>query len=402
MLKLVLPGIKKIEFLTQKDPNAISFAQGALRIGGVHETIRMHAQEILKTDKADYYANVLGIAALREKLATILSATHGLKLTIDNLMISHGSVGGIVAFCLTMLGEGDEVVLPQPTYPVYQNVVKIAKATPVMVDVYVEVNNGNGPAWEFDLDRIKAATTERTKLIMFSNPSNPLGFCISKIDLENLIAWCVSKNIYLLMDEVYDDYIFEATFNSIMPYLQQSPLLIRAGSFSKNFGMSGWRVGYLAADATVIAHFMGTQDAILCCPNVLAQYAALYALDHKNLVSTYVEKVKQSRKIALTNLQPLVDEGFISFIRPSANFYLFIKTNEIETTPLVYALLAEAKVGLVPGGDFGTNSGSYMRLCYARDPELVRIGTDRMVDFFRSTGMHKVGTKSTNPIMKNI
>ena len=385
MLKLPLPAIKRIEALVQSDPDAISFAQGALRVGGVDPKIRQYAQEVLKTDQADYYQSVIGIMPLRKLIAEQLSAEHNCHITPDHVMVSHGSVGAIMAFCLTVLEVGDEVLLPNPTYPVYQNTVKAAKATPVFVNAYQENKN----SFSFNLDAIKKATTERTKLIMFSNPSNPLGYTVTKAELEELIAWCHDKGIYLLLDEVYDLYIFEAQYQSITPYVTTSPFVLRASSFSKNFAMSGWRIGYMLAAPELVAAMAPVQDAILCCPNVLAQHAAIYALEHPEIAHTSIEKVKKSREIALRLLAPLCEAGIISYHKPQAGFYLFIKTNLKDTTDLVFDILNTVKVGLIPGKDFGPDGASYLRLCYAREPELVTKGVGRLVEYLTNANLLK-------------
>jgi aspartate/methionine/tyrosine aminotransferase len=381
MLKLPLPAIKRIESMVQKDPAAISFAQGALRVGGVAPEIRAHAQELLKTDQADYYQSVIGVLGLRQIIAKTLSAQFDTTVTVDEVMVSHGSVGAMMAFSLTVLQPGDEVLLPQPTYPVYYNIVKSAKANPIFVDTYKTTANG----WSFDIDAIKAATTDKTKLLMFSNPSNPLGYLTSKHELEELIAWCTSKNIYFLLDEVYDNYVFEGTFQSITPYISSSPFLIRASSFSKNFAMSGWRVGYMVAHPNLVTAMAPVQDAILCCPNVLAQYAAMYALEHPELALESIVKVTKSRKIILDALEPLRAAGIISYNIPKAGFYLFLKTQHQDSYALVLDILKQVKVGLVPGEDFGPAGASYMRICYAREPELAAEGIRRLVEYLQTS-----------------
>lgn len=385
MLKFPLPAIKRIEALVQSDPQAISFAQGALRVGGVDAKIRAYAQEILKTDKADYYQSVIGIMSLRQTIAQKLSEQFDCSITAEQIMVSHGSVGAIMAFCLTVLEAGDEVILPQPTYPVYKNTVVAAKAVSVFVNSYYEVAG----AWKFDLESIKQVTTEKTKLILFSNPSNPLGYAVTVQEIEQLIAWCEQKGIYLLLDEVYDNYIFEGNYNSITSYVTAHPLVIRASSFSKNFAMSGWRVGYMLTTPELIAAMAPVQDAMLCCPNVLAQYAAIYALEHPEIAQTSIEKVALSRTLVLEGLQPLVGAGIISYAIPKAGFYLFIKTNFEDTTDLVFDILKDVKVGLIPGKDFGSAAGAYMRICYAREPELVKEGIARIVKYFTALQVNR-------------
>lgn len=383
MIKIAMPEIKRIESLAQ-GLGAISLAQGALRVGGVHKNIRSYVQQILNTDKADYYQSVIGIIALREKIAQKLSEKHSINLTAENIAITHGSVGAFASVCAIILGTGDEVIIPEPTYPTYKNLVSYVKGVAVQIPAFVssEVSPGN-LSWKFDIDQVKAATTDRTKMIIFPNPLNPLGFCVSKKELLELIEWCESRSIYLVVDEVYDDYIFEEEqFDSITPYVLESKFVIRLGSFSKNFAMSGWRIGYTVTQAALIPDLMAVQDTFLCCPNVPGQYAALYAMDNPEVTLESYKLVKQSRDIALNMLKPLQEAGIFSFSIPSAAFCIFLKTGLPDATELTMDILQKALVALVPGKDFGKSSDSYIRLCYARQPELVYEGVSRLQSYF--------------------
>jgi aspartate/methionine/tyrosine aminotransferase len=383
MVTIAMPEIKRIEALAQ-ELKAISFAQAALRVGGVHQDIKKYVQAILETDRADYYQSVIGLLALREKIAATLSTKHGINLSSHNIIISHGSVGAFAALCTALLATGDEVIIPEPTYPTYKNLVSFIKAVPITMPGFVSSSDEQGTlSWHLDLEALKKSRTEKTKMLIFPNPVNPLGFAVPKHELEELISWCITHKIYLVVDEVYDDYIFSGEFQSITPYILQSPFIIRLGSFSKNFAMSGWRVGYAVVDPSLVPALMAVQDTLLCCPNVPGQYAALYALDHHDeLIKQSFELIKTSRETAINLLQPLKERGIFSFAQPSAGFCLFLKTVEQDTTPLALDILTKAGVALVPGKDFGTSGSNYLRLCYARLPEVVTEGVTRLNNYF--------------------
>jgi aspartate/methionine/tyrosine aminotransferase len=384
MIHLDQPEYKKIEFIAQAGNNYISFSQGALRTGGVPENVREYARSILTSDHADYYSHSLGIRPLREKLAATLTARHNTLITIDNVMVSHGSVNGISAASLMLLNVGDEVLLPEPTYPTYVNIVKLAKATPVFVNACVESYETDGKVrWALDISKIKQATTPRTRMIMLSNPSNPCGVCLSQQELIELKEWCELKGIYLLLDEVYDNYIYDDTaFHSGTPFVPESELVIRTGSFSKDFAMSGWRIGFVVAPPAIINNMMGAQDGLICCPSVIGQYAALYALDHKELMKPQIAQMRVNHSATSTLLQPLVDAGIFSYIPPTAGFFMFLKTQEANSMELVNSILKEVKVALVPGKDFGPSGYPYIRLCYARPPEIIQEGFKRLYSYF--------------------
>lgn len=379
MLHLHLPQYKQIEVLSKNIPGSISFSQGAVKVGGTPREIKQHISQLLESDCLDYYQPVGGIVSLREKIVQQLTKRFNISLEVENLIISHGSIGGITALCLTLLKEGEEVILPSPAYPSYQNIIKFSKANPIFVPCMV--NDAHG--WSFDMDQIKRSTNDKTKMIILSNPSNPTGYCLSHEELVELFNWCVSHKIYLVFDEVYDNFIFEGEFCSGTPFVLQSEYAIRTGSFSKDFSMSGWRVGYIVASKNLVTNLTAVQDGTLCCPNVIGQHAALFALDNRQLIEQQKVLVRQSKEIASRYLEPLCNQGIFSYHNPPAGIFLFLKTQLKDTLPLVNEILTEAKVALVPGIDFGPDYGSYVRLCFAREPAVVEEGMKRIQDFFK-------------------
>lgn len=383
VVQLPMPKIKEIEALAQAKPDALSFAQGALKIGGVDAHVKEYARHVLETDKADYYQAPLGIIPLRQKLAEVLSQTNDARVGIEQVMISHGGVGALLSLGLTLLDHGDEIILPEPAYPVYQNIAMLCKATPVFVPVSSMVKKDNKYTWQFDSAAIEKAITPATKMIMLSNPCNPTGAVLSKEELTTLKRIAEARGIYLVIDEVYDEFIFEGNFASSTAFATQSHFIIRVGSFSKNFGMSGWRLGFLVADAQIIRWMAPVQASAFNCPSVIAQYAALYALEHRqDIVPGYIETVKKSRDILCSFFDKLQERGIIEYAKPTAGFYVFFKIHEKDTLSFVMDLLQSTGVALTPGNDFGQSCASFVRFCYARDPEMVEEGVSRMKMYF--------------------
>lgn len=383
VIQLPMPKIKEIEALAQAKPEALSFAQGALKIGGVDAHVKEYARHVLETDKADYYQAPLGILPLRQKLAEVLSQTNGVRVGIEQVMISHGGVGALLSLGLTLLDHGDEIILPEPAYPVYKNIALLCKATPVFVPVSSMVKKDSSYSWYFDSSAIERAITPATKMIMLSNPCNPTGAVLSREELTTLRRIAEARGIYLVIDEVYDDFIFEGSFASSTASATQSHFVIRIGSFSKNFGMSGWRLGFLVGDVQLIRSLAPVQASVFNCPSVIAQYATLYALEHRqDIIPGYVETVKKSRDILCSFLDKLQARGIIEYAKPTAGFYAFFKMRDQNTYPFVMDLLQSTGVALTPGDDFGQSCLSFVRFCYARDPEMVEEGVARMKMYF--------------------
>lgn len=383
MLQIRLPELKRLEVIAQNTPGCISFSQGALRIGGIPQEIKDHMKDVLSTDKTDYYQPGVGMMALREKLAKQLSDQHNVSLSAQNIIISHGGIGAISTACATLLDAGDEVIIPEPAYPPYKNIVTICKAMPVFVPAYDEIQNSSGEiSWVLNIEKLKDAITTKTKMIILANPSNPTGSCLAKQDLILLKELCEKNEIYLLSDEVYDSYVFEGELASATPFVCASKFIIRTGSFSKSLAMSGWRVGYIVANADLIQAMAGVQDALIVCPSVFAQHAVMYALEHSEFLNKHHDAVSKSRDIICSMLQPLNEKKLLIFAKPTAGFYLFLRGQSEDSTSLILSILEKAKVAMVPGKDFGPNSGRYMRLCFARSPEIVQEGAERILKYF--------------------
>ena len=383
MLEIPMSGIKKIEEIVKagKPNEYISLSQGSIKVGGIPELVKQHVAGLLKTDLTDYYESCWGLKTLREKISTVLSARYNTTITVQQTLPTHGAIGGLTLLYLTLLKEGDEVIIPEPAYPAYSILAKASRSTAVFVSC--SKNNPDGSvSFALDVEKIKAATTDKTKMIVFSNPWNPLGIIVPPAIMNELVAWCELKKIYLVIDDAYRDYIFEGAYESAIPLVSKSEWVVCVNTFSKNMAMSGWRVGYLVVPEKLSSALAGMQDALLNCLNNTAQYAAIFALDHPELTDTFHKQILINRDMTTSMLQPLVDRGIISFNEPHGGFFLFMKTEQADATDLCMSILNSAKVGLIPGSSFGPSGAPFLRLCYARETEVLEEGLKRLVKYF--------------------
>lgn len=362
--------------IVQKTVDAISFAQGALRVGGVPQEAREYIASLLRTDQADYYGPAGGSASLREAIAASF-ARENAGLSGKNILISHGSIGAFSVLCAQALRAGDQVLLPAPTYPVYYNVIKSFDVEPVFSYAYL-FEEGQ---WRLDLDLVEASITEKTKMLVISNPSNPLGLLLTSTMLERLIAMAEKHNLLLVIDEAYDAFIFEKEWASSVRYLLQSKWLVRLGSFSKNASMSGWRIGYLMADEQLVASLIPTQDAFFCCPSVVGQLLAEYMIKHPELMVLSQQRVVEAKNKIAAFFEPYKNAG-MQFQIPQGGFYLFFRWPFRNADQWVFDLLDKKGVGLVPGSDFSAQHTEWARLCFARTPENVDEGLRRLAAYF--------------------
>jgi len=387
MLQIPLSGIKKIEEVVNSSNEYISLSQGALKIGGIPAPIKQFVKTILDTTKTDSYGSSFGLRELRETIAQIQSARYNNTITPAQVLPTHGGIGALSLVFLNQLEAGDEVIIPEPAYPSYAILAQTARAKAVFVSCLKDsglksTTDNSNIMWEIDIDKIKAATTSKTKIIVFSNPTNPTGLVVPMSTILELLDWCEQKGIYLVVDEAYRDYFFDKSFESVLSIVGKSERLISISSFSKNMAMSGWRIGYLVAPENMIPSLSGIQDALLNCLNNTAQYAAMYAMTRPDLVQELAEKVQAGKIAAVACMQPLVDKGIFSFEVPKGGFFLFLKTDQKDATDLCISILNKAKVGMIPGSTFGPSGKPFIRLCFARDVEVIEAGIDRLKKYF--------------------
>jgi aspartate/methionine/tyrosine aminotransferase len=372
--------IKKIELIIKTNPGYISLAQGTMKINGIPKQIKGHLQKILLTDKTDYYESNWGLKPLQEKLAQTLSKEFNTSITTRQIIMTHGCAGALSILFFSILRAGDEVIIPEPTYPAYISLTKVVHAINIQISC-LNKKNPSSVEWELDIDKIKEKTTPKTKIIVFSNPWNPLGIIVPPATLKELVSWCEQKGIYLIVDEAYRNYIFDKTFVSSLAFVSKSEWVISVNTFSKNVAMSGWRIGYLVAPEKITCALARMQDTLLNCLNNISQYAALYALKHPELSTQFHKMISTNKNHAIHLLQPLVEREIFSYVPPSGGFFLFLKTNFLDTTNLCLNLLKKARVGLIPGKSFGPTGGPFLRLCFARTPEVLEEGISRLLKY---------------------
>ncbi len=377
----ILPSpltIKSIEYFLRSVPGAISFAQGALKAGLIDEKLLDRVSHYMKEEEVHYYGHPAGLPQLRDALAQKLPSRT--PLTRENVLISHGSIGAFTSLLLALFpSRSGSILLPEPTYPVFKEVVTALGLTPKGCEGYKWHLEEGKVVWKSSIDRIMDACTSSVRMIALVHPGNPHGTFLTIQEMNELARFAQSKGIYLLVDEAYDKFVYDQNYT---PFLKAvpfgNPYFIKLGTFSKSFAMSGWRVGYAIAYKEIIKVATTVQQATMCCPNVLGQYMALEALSNPTCMKDIYQTVAKSKKISEDFLEKLSVKGFCSFGVPQGGFYHFVCTPETDTQDAVRFLLKEAQVGVVPGLQFGAACGSFFRICFARHEKEMEEGMERL------------------------
>ncbi|MCF7845241.1 MAG: pyridoxal phosphate-dependent aminotransferase [Candidatus Pacebacteria bacterium] len=368
-----LSTIKEIELRASKYPDAVSLAQGIPDFD-TPDFIKRRVERALKRGVVAKYSLSPGLPELRELIEESLEKENMFYDWEKEILVTAGSIQGITATIMAITNPGDEVIIPEPTYTSYQEVIKLAGCKPV----FVPLNEEEG--WSFDIEKYKKVITKKTKAIFYCNPNNPTGTIYSKKQLLELAELAEKHNLFLISDEVYKDFIYdEKEFFSLAELPELRKRVIRIFSFSKAFAMTGWRVAYLHSDEENIREIIKVHDSLVTCAPVISQYGAMGALEiGEEKINEFRERYKKRRDMMCERIEKL--NSVFSFVKPDSSYYIFPKINPeavdikkkkkvVDSREFAFWLLEKSQVAVVPGVAFGPNGEGHIRLSFGRREE---------------------------------
>ena len=377
-----LSTIKKIELLAAKTPDVVSLAQGIPSFD-TPESIKQRVYQAIADGKVAKYSLCPGLPALREVIEENLASENMFYDFQTEIIVTAGSIEGITATLLTILDPDDEVILFNPTYVSYAEAIKVAGGRPF----YVALNERNN--WSLDTLYLKSAINKKTKAILICNPNNPTGTIFNKKQLLQIAGLAEKHDLFILIDEVYKDFIFnKGSESKIGAYfsLAQIPELrkriVRFFSFSKAYAMTGWRVGYLHSDKSVASEILKVHDNLVTCAPVVSQYAALAALEMgKENINNFKNIYQERRDLVCHLLDKFSD--FFSYKKPQATYFVFPKIliKNIKSLDFAVGLIEKAKVAVVPGVAFGSGGEGHIRINFGRKEEDIIEGIRRIGEY---------------------
>lgn len=327
------------------------------------------------------YTPTPGIAELREAIAKKLKDDNGLEYRAAQVVVSNGAKQSIYNALMVLLDPGDEVVIPTPAWVSYPEMVRLAGGVPVMVDTEPD-------QYRLDAKGLAAAITPRTKVILLNNPSNPTGVVYTDAELRMVAELAVEHDLYVISDEIYEKLTYGAEFISIAslgPEILQRTITVNG--FSKAYAMTGWRMGYAAANVEIAEAMSSFQSQVTSGASSISQKAALAALrgDQAPVEAMRVQFDRRRRYVAdrLQRMPGVHLDGL-----PEGAFYIFPRVDDLYGIEIdgsirfAEALLERARVAVVPGLPFG--SDRHIRLSYACSLETLTEGMDRFETFARS------------------
>jgi aminotransferase len=296
--------------------------------------------------------------------------------------VTVGAVEGLSAAVMAMVDPGDEVILPTPTYSTHIRQVVLASGEPVLVPTIEE------KGFILDLDAIEKAVTKRTRAILYCSPSNPTGTVFPEEQLRKLASIALKHNIVVITDEAYEYFTFDDNRHfSIASIPEMRRNVVSCFTFTKTYAMTGWRVGYLHADETIIPQITKAHIPFAICAPTVSQYAALAALrGPQDCVVEFREHYQSARDVMCERLDAL--DSIFEYHKPGGSYLMFprilLKEGE-DSTGFCVRLLREAKVSTTPGIAFGPTGQSHLRLSFCVPHQTIHEAFDRMEAFFKKT-----------------
>lgn len=371
---MTLDTIKTMERVARGDDNIISLGQG-IPSDTLDPALQQAAIKATIYGTADAYSDPQGIFELRTEISRH-TATENIHYSPDETLVTVGAIEGInTALRSVITPVKNRVIIPTPTYSAYFSLVKTAGGH---VDTY-ETNEATG--WNIDPLEIKALIRHDTAAILLSNPNNPTGKVYDKHTLRQLASIAQQAGVAVIVDEVYRHMIFSGVFYSLAQASEYKDTVIRIMSFSKDFNMTGWRLGYIQASADRIVDMTSIHDTLVNCAPVISQYVAVAALKNAEVILPRNLDTYTKRRDQMAGWLERCSD-YLGYTMPDAGYFFFVKLTNDQDSTLIADDLARFGVVVIPGAAFGAAGEGYVRICFGRSSSAIDGGMERMLRYF--------------------
>ncbi|KGF83147.1 aminotransferase [Massilia sp. JS1662] len=333
---------------------------------------------------ATQYTESLGLPALREAISAHYARAYGLDIAPQRIVVTAGASAGLLLACAALVAEGDEVLMPDPSYPCNRHFVSAFGGRAVLVP--------SGPAERYQLTAAHVAErwTERTRGVIVASPSNPTGTSMTPEQTRDVVAAVRARGGFSIVDEIYQGlYYGEKEGDRATSALSFGDDVITVNSFSKYFSMTGWRLGWLVLPESLVPAVEKLAQNLFICAPAIAQHAALAAF-HDDAIAVFEERRREFRRRRDFLVPALRDLGFQVPVLPDGAFYVYADITQVDH-PLAHdssafgmAVLRDALVAIVPGDDFGFAAPKqHVRFSYATKYERIEQAVDRLATLIR-------------------
>jgi aspartate/methionine/tyrosine aminotransferase len=321
---------------------------------------------------ATHYGPSAGLPELREAIARHIGETRGIAVSPDEVVVTPGAKPIMFFAILALVNRGDEVVYPNPGFPIYESVIDFVGGVPVPIPLVEETGFG------FDLRELERRVSKKTKLLVINSPENPTGGVLAPDEIGRIAELARHYRVPVLSDEIYRRFLYEGEFASIASLPGMKAQTIILDGFSKSYAMTGWRLGYGVMPPPLAEHFTRLMTNSVSCTATFVQQAGLAALEGDDTpVRTMVEEFRRRRDLLVDGLNRLPG---VSCTRPRGAFYVFPNVKELRrpSKEIAQHLLDEGGVAVLWGTAFGAFGEGYLRLSYAASREALERALERM------------------------
>jgi aspartate/methionine/tyrosine aminotransferase len=323
-------------------------------------------------DGYTHYVPAAGIPEVRETVAQHISRSRGIQVHPDEVVVTPGAKPIMFFPMLALLESGDEVIYPDPGFPIYESMIRFTGATPVPIPLLMERD------FTFDPDELLAKVTDRTRLVILNSPQNPTGGVLPPSDLERLAAGLANRDLMVLSDEVYSEILYEGEHVSISRFPGMKERTIILDGWSKTYAMTGWRLGFGVMPKALAEQVTKLQVNSTSCASAFTQMAGAAALRmDRGPVHAMVREFQRRRDVIVDGLNQV--PGF-ECRRPKGAFYVFprITGTGVPSKLLQSRLLEDAGVAALAGDAFGRNGEGFLRFSYANSVENLETALERI------------------------
>ncbi len=326
-----------------------------------------------------HYTSNNGLFELREALADYIEGLYGIRYNPqDEILISVGVSEALYLIAMSIINPDDEIIIPEPCFVSYAPEIVFAGGKPVLIPTYMEED------FQVRVADIEAAITPKTKAILLGYPNNPTGAVLDYDRLLAIARIAEKYDLIVISDEIYDRLVYgvKHTQFATLPNMRDRTLVL--GGFSKSHAMTGWRVGYVTANADFIAAMRKVHQYTIMSAPTVSQFAALEALKCEEDVQAMVAEYDRRRQLLVKGLNEL---GLTTF-EPRGAFYAFpnVSASGMDGDTFSERLLYEEHVAVVPGGAFGESGKNFVRACYATSYEQIEQALERIYRFMQRHG----------------
>ena len=326
-------------------------------------------------DGHTHYCPTPGLPELREAAAAYLTRSRSVAVDPSNVLVAPGAKPFLFFTVLATCDPGDEVIYPDPGFPIYESVIRWAGATPVPLPLT------ESRGFAFTLEDVAERLTPRTRLVILNSPANPTGGVVPGELLDGLAELLLDNRCWVLSDEVYSEMAYEAGHSSIAAREGMGERTVLVDGFSKTFAMTGWRLGYAAVPAPLVEPMTRLAVNSYSCTPPATQLAGVAALEGpRDEVDAMLAEFRARRRIVVDGLNALPG---VSCVEPAGAFYAFpnVTGTGLDARTLQTELLHEARVAMLAGTAFGAHGEGHMRVSYANSRENLALALERVAAY---------------------